>query len=153
MSYYHYGHAEWMERQLGRSLSPFETQVIDIVGIVGGGIYNAPIYRKTIAWTFGPRTIALVWRQELATFDFGRLTKLVFLCHEARIRLELKACAPHRLRLIFSERTDAPADWAEHHPNLDEAVAAFREELPANHRIVYRLPAMTAGGIQREGVT
>jgi len=83
----------------------------------------------------------------MATFDFVQLTMLVFLCHEARIRVQIEGVAPHRLRLSFwqrvsKEENDNTACW---HPNLDEAVAMFRKYLPADHRIVYRpSPAQSA---------
>jgi hypothetical protein len=43
------------------------------------------------------------------------------------------------MRLSFWQRT-ATGDMVARHPNLDEAVAAFREYLPADHRIIYREP-------------
>lgn len=119
-------------------LTPFQARVMDIVGMVGGGIYNAPIAWDSVDWQFGSG-IALIWHQGngFSTFDFNRLTLLVFLCHEARIRCEIEVAAPRMFRLMFWQRK-ATGGMSERHPNLDEAVQAFREYLPTDHNIIYR---------------
>ena len=72
MSYQRMDHAEWMRsnnhainRRRARQSKPplpeefteFQTKVIDIVGMVGGGIYNAPICGpESIDWEYGGMT-------------------------------------------------------------------------------------------------
>lgn len=158
MSTYQYmDHAAWMERQnaalntrrgkrdalLPEKLTPFQARVVDIVGMVGGGIYNAPICQpRSINWAYGGRGVSLTWDRELASFDFNQLTLLVFLCHEARIRVEVISAGPKRLRLSFWQRVspEENGNMACYHPSLDEAVAWFRQYLPADHRIIYTKP-------------
>jgi hypothetical protein len=123
---------------LPEELSDFQKRVVDIVGMVGGGIYNAPISQK-VDWRYGYSGVAFTWHREMATFDFGQLTLLVFLCHEARIRCQIESAGPKLLRISFWQRKPT-GDMAVRHPNLNEAVAAFREYLPAEHRIIYREP-------------
>lgn len=152
MSYVLMDHAEWMETQhramrrraedkgkrlpgIPEILNDFQKKVVDIVGMVGCGIYNAPIADR-IDWEYGGRGVAVIWKRELATFDFDQLTRLVFLCHEARIRCQVESAGPRMMRLAFWQRVHA-GDVAVRHPNLDEAVAAFRQYLPVSHRIVY----------------
>ncbi len=125
--------------KLPEKLSDFQTRVIDIVGMTGGGIYNAPIDRDTIKWEYGFKGMSLTWRYGLASFDRGDLTMLVLLCHAARIRLAVDPAGPHRLRLSFWPRKDAGATGARH-PSVAEAVAAFEEYLPADHRVRYQAP-------------
>nr|WP_298685291.1 hypothetical protein [uncultured Dongia sp.] len=130
-------------------LSPFQVKVMDILGMVGGGIYNAPIVWESIDWgrpysSGKPGAISVSWRGHLATFDFNQLTRLVFLCHEARIRCALSPWNPGHLRLSFSSRTDEDG-FSDGHPSLDEAVTTFRDYLPAEHRIIY-IPASTKAG-------
>jgi len=156
MSYQTMDHAGWIERQnaslnricgkrkkwkiLPEKLSEFQAKVMDILGMVGGGIYNAPIAYGSIDWAYGFNGVSVVWKwSDLSTWDFGRLTQLVFLCHEARIRCEINPAGPHMLRLSFWQRK-ATGDIAVRHPNLDEAVAAFKQYLPVDHRILYREP-------------
>lgn len=152
MSYETMDHAEWMQRNndalrriaekkgkkrpdLPVQLSEFQKKVVDIVGMVGGGIYNAPIADK-IDWTYGGRGVAVIWKREMATWDFNQLTMLVFLCHEARIRCQIESAGPRMMRLSFWERKHE-GSMPVRHPSLDEAVAAFKKYLPSDHRIRY----------------
>jgi hypothetical protein len=153
MSYQTMDHAGWMEsnldasRRLGRKLknapeklNDFQIKVVDILGMVGNGIYNAPIDSEKIEWKCGFDGVSVVWnRTDMATWDFDQLTRLVFLCHEARIRCSIGPAGPRALRLKFHPRK-AEGDMAVRHPNLDEAVASFRNYLPANHRIIFKAP-------------
>lgn len=118
-------------------MTPFHRRAFDILGIVGNGIYNAPIAWSGIVWY--PRQIIVPWRNGLGTWDFMELTRLVFLCHQARIRGYIEPGAPRHLNIWLSERTHE-GDIARRHPNLDEAVAEWLKEVPADHPIVYRLP-------------
>lgn len=159
MSYIDMDHAGWVERNIAAAnrrtptaaerraakerrgwfgapstLSPFQRRAIDILGIVGNGIYNAPLAWGTVVWD--PRFISVKWRNGMSTFDFMALTRFVFLCHEARIRGDIHP-AMHHLEITLSERSHE-GDIARRHPSLDEAVAAWREEFPTTHSIVYR---------------
>jgi hypothetical protein len=123
-------------------LNDFQKRAFDILGIVGGGIYNAPIAWDSVYWK--PRTIICSWYKGFATFDFRDLTRFVFLCHEARIRGAIEPLLPRYLQICLTEREAAGAMHARH-PSLDEALAAWREEFPSDHSIVYRAvaPAMS----------
>lgn len=159
MSYNRMDHAGWVEdknraaNQLYRNkrnfkpwpekLTEFQAKVMDICGMVGGGIYNAPINWDKVQWGVGHNHSGMFvpWRDgRMATFDFYPLTLLVLLCHEARIRCEVRAKAAGHFELSFFQRSHE-GGMAQRHPNIDEAVAAFREYLPEDHRIIYRVPA------------
>lgn len=119
-------HGEWLEASLKRKLTPFQHRVVNLIGIVGGGIYNTPIKWQTAEFEFGIRGVAVKWRaDDFATWDFDQLTKLVFLAHEERIRVSLQPIAPKYLRVMFFPRL-ADGSMATRHPNLDEAIADFR---------------------------
>jgi hypothetical protein len=163
MSYARMDHAEWVESNnrainarngasssrrrkvapavLPEKLSDFQKRVADIVGMVAGGVYNAPINWNNVEWNLvGGRAVSVVWRfPHFATWDFDGLTKLVFLAHEARIRVELEPAATHYMRVTFHQRAAAGCGMTRH-PNLEEATAAFRAYLPSDHRIIYREP-------------
>lgn len=133
-------------RPAPEKLTEFQAKVIDIIGMVGGGIYNAPINWEKIEWGSGIRHSGMFvpWRDgRMATFDFYPLTLLVLLCHEARIRCEIMATSAGNFRLSFFQRSHE-GGMAARHPNIDEAVATFREYLPADHRIIYRAPEVEA---------
>ncbi len=156
MSYNRMDHAGWVERNnqaaneiYGKrrnykprpeKLTEFQAKVMDILGMVGGGIYNAPINWEKVQWGEGGRWSMMIvpWRDgRMSTFDFYPLTNLVFLCHEARIRCEIRARVAGHFQLMLSQRSHQ-GGMSERHPNLDEAVASFREYLPANHRVIYQ---------------
>lgn len=119
-------------------LTEFQTKVMNILGIVGGGIYNAPITWDTIDWDCG-RGVSLIWRGGFATFDSSNLTRLVFLCHDARIRVSVDPAGPRLMRLSFHPRV-SDGGVGSRHPNLEEAVTAHRVAVPADHSIAYLAP-------------
>lgn len=163
MSYAKMDHAGWVEdnnrgynqinakrrsfRPAPEQLSEFQAKVMDICGMVGGGIYNAPINWDKVQWGSPVATrpsMFVPWRDgRMSTFDFYPLTLLVMLCHEARIRCEIRAKACGYFELSFFQRSHE-GGMAERHPNIDEAVQAFRAYLPEEHRIIYRAPEAQA---------
>lgn len=156
MSYVTMDHAGWVEannagynssskgrknfKPAPEKLNPLQSKTMDILGMVCGGIYNAPIAWDKVDWDYGWGAVSVIIRDDrFATFDFHPLTALVFLCHEARIRCQLEVHTRGYLRLTFSQRSHE-GSMSQRHPNLDEAVAKFREYLPVDHPIVYRTP-------------
>jgi hypothetical protein len=164
MSYINMDHAGWVQRQIEASkrqkptaaerraaseakgwhaapdhLNTFQQRALNLLGIVGGGIYNAPIGWSGVRW--GERQIIVPWRSKgLGTFDFSDLTTFVFLCHEARIRGYVCAGGPGMLSLWLTER-ESTGGYSRRHPNLDEALAAWRRQFPVDHPIRYCEPA------------
>lgn len=164
MSYADMDHAEWVEENIAahhanhplaaprrgknrefrgwaaapEKLSDFQARVMDILGMVGGGIYNAPISWDGVYWNHGGG-MGVPWRGSAAfsTFDFDRLTRLVLLCHDARIRCEIQHNGPRGFLLVFHPRSHE-GRRGERHPSIEEAVAEHRAYLPADHRIHYR---------------
>jgi hypothetical protein len=134
--YASFDHAGWVARHTGQEPSPLGSKVADILGIAGGGIYNAPLNHGRVDWT-DERVVSVVWQSELATFDAGGLSLLVFLCHEARIRCAIEGCGPRLMRLRFTQRK-AEGWHGENHPSLAEAVERFAATFPVDHRIFYR---------------
>lgn len=63
---------------------------------------------------------------DVATFDDGKLTRLVVLCHDRMIRLEIEGAANGYLRLLFSRRTTREGNTCERHPTIETAVNAIR---------------------------
>lgn len=153
MSYQNMDHGGWVENNNAASnriyrnrkgyspkpetLTPFQKRVMDILGMVCGGIYNAPINWEKVEWNTGNAVFVTVRDGGFSTFDFHRLTALVFLCHEARIRCEISAKTRGYFELGFWQRSHE-GGFSGRHPNLAEAVEAFRNYLPADHSITYR---------------
>lgn len=159
MSYINMDHAGWVESNIAASkrqkptasdkrkaadhkgwyaapdvLNPFQRRAFTILGIVGGGIYNAPIGWEGLTWH--PRFVICSWRKGFGTFDFSDLTRFVFLCHEARIRGHIGPSGPGMLEVALHERVSL-GDMTRRHPSLDEAIAEWRASFPANHPVSY----------------
>lgn len=159
MSYQHMDHAGWVENNNAagnrmyanrkgykpkpEKLTPFQGRVMDILGMVCGGIYNAPINWEKVEWNTGSGVFVTLRDHGFSTFDFYRLTALVFLCHEARIRCQVSGKARGYLELGFFQRAH-DGGWSGRHPNLAEAVEAFRAYLPTDHSIIYQMPSVPA---------
>lgn len=127
-------------------LNPFQRQVITILGIVGRGIYNAPINWATFEWRHAD-IINLTWRHEMATFDGSELTDLVMLCHEARIRAGISPAGRY-LRLGFHPR-DAGRGTARSHPDLVERIGWFANRFGDDHPVMYRQRRFAEWGADR----
>lgn len=160
MSYIHMDHAGWVESNIAASkrhkptakerrmaadrrgwhaapdkLNPFQQRAFNILGIVGNGIYNAPISWDGLVWM--PRSIILSWRKGFGTFDFMELTRFVMLCHEARIRGYIAPKSFRELEVSLHERV-AVGSMGTRHPNVGEMLEAWRKEFPVDHSIVYQ---------------
>jgi hypothetical protein len=122
-------------------LNDFQKRAFTILGIVGGGIYNAPFNWDSVYWR--PNAIGVSWYKSFATYDFRELTWFVLLCHEARIRGEIAPHANRYLRVTLHERK-ADGGISRQHPSLDEALTEWRATFPADHPVVYRAPVSEA---------
>lgn len=121
-------------------LNAFQCRAFDILGIVGGGIYNCPISWDTLVWgDKNHRFIIAPWYGALATWDFKELTRLVLLCHDARIRGQISPLGPRHLHIALHERA-ADGGITRCHPDLAEAVAMHRQEIGEQHPICYCAP-------------
>ena len=119
-------------------LNRFQARVMDICGMVFGGIYNAPISWEAVYWRDEHVGVPLRrGRCSMATHDFALLTRLVFLCMEARIRVELSPRGMNALSIDFWQRSH-DGGMAERHPDIGEAVAEFQAYLPPDHSVRYR---------------
>lgn len=133
-----FDNAGWVEAHLKKQLTPFQKRVAEIVGIIGSNAYNAPVKWEKVDWEYGGRAVSLVWGNgHLATFDFMPLTTLVFLCHDARIRLQIEPAGPRGLRLSFWQRR-ATGSMSQRHPDLEEAIADHRDWMRPDHPVLFR---------------
>lgn len=162
MSYINMDHADWVERNIAASkktppnakerrmasdrrgwhaapdiLNPFQRRAFDILGIVGGGIYNAPICWDGLYWS--QRSVIMSWCNGFGTFDFNGLTLFVLLCHEARIRGHISPKSHRCLEVSLHERA-ATGSMDARHPSLPEMIAGWMKQFPQQHSIRYRDP-------------
>lgn len=152
MRYANMDHAGWMENSIAATkrrpvrrrtgqpqglhtapdkLNDFQRRAVTILGIALGGIYNAPVNWERSIWSERHLIVQLSHRT-LATWDFMELTLLVFLAHEARVRVSISAVARNYLDVSFHER-QAEGGMSQRHPSLEEAVADFRAMMGEAH--------------------
>lgn len=129
--------AEWLKHEHGVTLTPFQHRVMYMLGAVAGGIHNAPIDWQLVEWDIAGHGICVNWHGELATIDTCKLTMLVFMACEARIRFSISGGGQRTVKLRFWQRK-AQGRASVEHPDLGEFIAVFREQLPADHPLLYR---------------
>lgn len=61
---------------------------------------------------------------DTSTFDWNVLTRLVLAAHAVRVRVELGNGGPRQLRVLLHPRENSPESWSQHHPSLDDLIAA-----------------------------
>jgi hypothetical protein len=104
-------------------ISPLGAAVAGIIGAIKGGLHN---YRgaSEIDWSRNDY-VEVRWDGELATYDFSNLTRLVFLAHDACVRVSISPRSHRSLTLLFHQRQREGGIW-QRHPTLENAVAEHR---------------------------
>lgn len=114
-------------------LNPFQRRAFTVLGIVGNGIYNAPIVWDSMTWW--PDSLVFSWGNELATRDFQGLTDLVFLAHDASIRVSISSNMRNLQIAMHNRQRATSASRVQGHPTLEEAVASHRARFPLDHPV------------------
>lgn len=118
--------ADHLARQ-GVDLSPLGATVAEALGYVWRGIYHLrPSLLERVKWA-NPRCVCISVPTGLDTWDDDRLTRLVVVCHDLGLRLEVDAAGPKYLRLTFYQRLKREGPISERMPTLDDHVASIRE--------------------------
>lgn len=107
-----------------RLLSEFGARVANILGFVYRGIYH--IETDNTDWGDDSR-VEITLHYRLSTYDSYELTELVVLCHDQKIRLELEAGGPRRIKLCFSPRSSRDGDIYDRHPTIEAAIERIRK--------------------------
>lgn len=119
-----YAGSDWVERDLGKSLSPLGRDVADILGELFFGIYHLDTGAlNKVDWA-NERYMSIVLRKSLSTFDFDDLTRLVFLAHWFCVRVTLEGKSFNYIEILFHRRIREGA-FSLRHPTLSEAMDAF----------------------------
>lgn len=115
----------------GLALSPLGAKVADLLDAVWSGIYHLPASLiDRVDWTDDYCITVVVPGHALATVDFDLLTRLVVLCHDAALRLEIGSANPRNVRLTFHQR-QRTGGMSKRHPTMEEATHGIREDYPA----------------------
>jgi hypothetical protein len=88
--YAHDNHAKWLSELLKIAPSELGEKVANVLGYVGGGLYNCPIDINKIDWK-NQMYIDIPWKEELANWDDSDLSRLWVLCHRNMLRVGIRA--------------------------------------------------------------
>ena len=86
---------------------------------VPGGIKRIHEWGKGYSINYNP--------QNLSTFDFDGLTRLVLMSHRDCIRSEISGSGPRMIRLSIWKRTEREGRFFEKHPTIETAIAQFNK--------------------------
>lgn len=132
-----YEGANWLRRNLpkGATLSEFGARVADLLGEWAHGIYHLEDSVRSPKTVWEERYVDLCLSSGffgggLATHDNDALTRLVFLAHDACIRVSIEARTFHHLTLYFHPRAVREGFIAERHPTIEAALARHRAAHP-----------------------
>ena len=132
-----YQGAEWLRRNLeivgAPAPSAFGLKVADILGQVWQGLYHlseSALFSKKKTkdvprtdWSH-KRFVEVVVHDELATWDYDTLTRLVVECHVRSVRLAVSGASTGYLRLTFHDRREweVPGEhrFVDNHPGVEQ---------------------------------
>jgi hypothetical protein len=81
------------------TISMLGKRVAAMLDILYGGLYHLHSRQlRSIDWGH-PTSMSLVVSEELSTFDFSLLTRLVFLAHDYAVRVAVQPAGPRHLRI------------------------------------------------------
>lgn len=78
----------------------------------------------------------ILTRGDLSSFDFNRLTRILFLCHDKCYRVEMKALGM-KVAIFLHKRYKRKGSVMECHPTIEDALAKWRETHPENSIVSY----------------
>lgn len=112
----------WVE-ECGKTVSPFGKKVHQILSHTFDGIYHISkaVLHDRVKWDSNHH-IEVVIYGSLSTYDFDLLTRLVIVCHQSCVRLQIGAAAPNYLRLIFHPRLPGSGSMMKGHPTIEQAI-------------------------------
>lgn len=123
-------HWEWLEesyKDFNLKCSEHGRDVAQILGIVFGGLYHISAKLEKVKWD-NVRAIEIKFGYaNMSTWDYDRLTKLVVLCHDACIRLEIEPHTFNSLRFWFHRREGRDGDMCKRHPTIEQAIERARQ--------------------------
>lgn len=120
MSYAHNEHYKWVEDYCKTKCSELGRQVANILGYVGGGIYNAPINPNKIDWTES-HCISVNWTNSLSNWDKCELTELIIECHRRMVRVSIRPNM-RNLQLMFWQRNSRTGSISQRLPDIEDMV-------------------------------
>jgi hypothetical protein len=122
-----YAGSGWVKSTTNQEMSPLGIKVADLLGELFLGIYHIEKEVLKVNWT-NKGYIEINISQDLSTFDYDKLTRLVFLAHWFCLRVEINPCNFKYIKLMFHSRKRDGFIY-ERHPTLEEATESFIKQM------------------------
>lgn len=116
-------------KQIREPIDPaVEAKCQRVLAIAFRGIHHVFGWvKRRSAWTNG---LSITTHQDLATFDFDVLTRLVVAAHDECVRVEIVP-AMRNLTILLHVREGRDGSMSHRHPTMEDAVANVRKGLTA----------------------
>lgn len=125
-----YESVDWLKRNIlrdGGDISELGCEVANLIGDVWMGIYHLENSLLKKANWGSNHHIRLSVHGHLATHDGNLLTRLVVLCHDRMIRLEIAGATHGYLSLVFHQRASRTGSLWERMPTMEDHVDLIRK--------------------------
>lgn len=120
-----------MKNQLTRkTCTPDQLACWEVLSMVFGGDHHL----ENISYVAQNGIKMNVYSGSMATFDNSYLTRLLFACHDACVRLQIVQGGPYRFGLMLHKRHKREGSLYERHPTIEQALADWRERHPAEEQ-------------------
>lgn len=123
---------EWIENKYNLVVSKFMREVLDIMDCVYSGLHHTNYYEQFKKKQYCETRFAeyIDRANELSTYDFNRLTKLVVLAHDKGIRVSITSDRKKGLVILFHNRMGIRGNgfsMSQRHPTLSKAIKQVRQ--------------------------
>ena len=112
--------------------SPLGIKVATILSALYGGLHHCDASRLSKVDWANERWMQFTIDNELATYDFDGLTRLVFLAHEHCVRVSLNGCGPNRMRAMFHWREGREGGMSQRHPTIAQVIIDMQPKAELN---------------------
>lgn len=117
---------EWLQERNSENISPLGIKVANLLGDVFEGLYHlSDNTLNKVDWT-DTFCISVNIEKCLCTWDFDHLTRLVVLCHDRCIRMEINSKNMQYIGLMFHER-QREGHMDQRHPTIENAIMNIRK--------------------------
>lgn len=110
------------------TMSMTKEQAIEFFGEIYCGKHHIPgKHCEPVPWGDG---WCVNHTGELSTFDFNKLTRLVFLAHDRCVRVSIQSSGPGMVRICIWQREKRTGSIFESHPAIETALEDWRKIHP-----------------------
>ena len=110
---------------LQSEFSPVNERMERVLSVMFRGIHHCPEIHKYHVDTKHERWEVNTWN-DLSTYDFDLLTRLVIAGHDECVRVTITNSGPRMVKIQLWPRFKREGSVTERHPTIDQAIASLR---------------------------